>query len=157
MLSLKYAAPETVAALEAGQRGIVVDAAVDIWAIGVIAFELLAGERAFPTGSRNLAQVRACLAGRAPLPWERGSAGAPARLKKMRGLKRTVRPPPLPSLCCLARLYACTRLLAYALAVLALPRPLATHRPLTAAAMRLTRLCRLPARRCCATPDEASP
>lgn len=46
-LSLKYAAPEIIAALEAGCHTIHVDAAVDIWAIGVIAFELLTGERAF--------------------------------------------------------------------------------------------------------------
>lgn len=46
-LSLKYAAPETITALEAGCHTIHVDAAVDIWAIGVIAFELLTGERAF--------------------------------------------------------------------------------------------------------------
>ena len=35
--SLCYAAPEVVAALEAGKKQLEVDAAVDVWALGVIA------------------------------------------------------------------------------------------------------------------------
>ena len=57
-LSLKYAAPETIAALEAGCHTIHVDAAVDIWAIGVIAFELLTGERAFPVSHYYVIPLR---------------------------------------------------------------------------------------------------
>ena len=95
-LSLKYAAPETIAALEAGCRTIHVDAAVDIWAIGVIAFELLTGERVFPVRAGESQEacderVKAGIAGRLPLPWEPNSEGKDERLLKMRGLKRTVR------------------------------------------------------------------
>lgn len=94
--SLKYAAPETVHALEAGSRTIHVDPAVDIWAVGVIAYEMLTGERTFPVFdvssgdqlSSNTAQ--AALAGRAKLPWEGEGAEIEGRLQKLRGLRRTV-------------------------------------------------------------------
>lgn len=91
--SLKYAAPEVVHALEAGEKAIRVEPAVDVWAIGVIAFELLTGERAFPshTGARDGDQaVQDAIAGRALLPWEGASAAARERLDKLRGLRRTV-------------------------------------------------------------------
>ena len=92
--SLKYAPPEVIGALESGCRTVHVDAAVDIWAIGVIAFELLTGERAFPVEGMSAAEAEKAaqdaIAGRKPLPWEVLSEGAKERLGKMRGLKRTV-------------------------------------------------------------------
>lgn len=36
-------------------------------------------------------RVKAGIAGRAPLPWEAKAEGSEEKLKKMRGLKRTVR------------------------------------------------------------------
>ena len=45
--SLKYAPPEIIHALEAGRKTTEVSGAVDIWAVGVIAFELLSRRRAF--------------------------------------------------------------------------------------------------------------
>ena len=92
--SLKYAAPEVVHTLEAGSRTIHVDAAVDIWAVGVIAFELLTGERAFPTHDMSAAEsesaAQEAIAGRALLPWEGSSEATQQRLETLRGLKRTV-------------------------------------------------------------------
>ena len=91
---MKYAAPEVVHTLEAGNRTIHVDAAVDIWAVGVIAFELLTGERAFPVDNICAAECESlaqeAIAGRALLPWEGSSQATQQRLRKLRGLKRTV-------------------------------------------------------------------
>lgn len=90
--SLRYAPPEVIRALEGGQRTIQADPAVDIWAIGVIAFELLTGERALhPSGLEPAAAETAALdaiSGRSQLPWEQAEAGP--QLEKLRGLKRTV-------------------------------------------------------------------
>eukprot|EP00892_Ulva_mutabilis_P008637 jgi/Ulvmu1/6145/UM277_0004.1 len=78
VFSIKYAAPELIQALEAGDTTIIVDAAVDVWAIGVIAFELLTGERICAT--QNVSAVQDALAGRSLLPWEGlGQHGAAAR------------------------------------------------------------------------------
>eukprot|EP00892_Ulva_mutabilis_P005913 jgi/Ulvmu1/3694/UM017_0111.1 len=92
--SLKYAAPEVVHALEVGSRSIHVDAAVDIWAIGVIAFELLTGDHAFPTHNMSAAEAehaaREAIAGRAALPWEGDSQETRERLDALRGMRRTV-------------------------------------------------------------------
>lgn len=92
--SLNYAAPEVIQALESGRRTVHVNAAVDIWAIGVIAFELLAGERAFPVDGLPSAETeqaaKDAIMGRTPLPWEALSDGANERLGRLRGMRRTV-------------------------------------------------------------------
>eukprot|EP00892_Ulva_mutabilis_P002693 jgi/Ulvmu1/12424/UM009_0074.1 len=92
--SLTCAPPEVVAAVESGCRTIHVDAAVDIWAIGVIAYELLTGERAFPADGLSAAEAEKkaqdAIAGRTHLPWEALSDGAKERLGKMPGLEPTV-------------------------------------------------------------------
>lgn len=94
MFSLKYAAPEVVQALQAGNKTVIADAAVDIWAIGVIAFELLTGKRAFPSSAMNPtetdAMVQAALSGHSPLPWEGEGEVVEERLEKLRGLRRSV-------------------------------------------------------------------
>ena len=68
--------------------------AADIWAVGVIAFELLTGERAFPTHDMSAAEsesiAQEAIAGRALLPWEGPTEAVQQRLGKLRGLKRTV-------------------------------------------------------------------
>ena len=92
--SLKYAAPEVVQAVEAGSTTIFVDAAVDIWAVGVIAFELLTGKRAFPNCGMSLAEsnqdARDAISGREPLPWERSDDATMGQLEKLRVLRQTV-------------------------------------------------------------------
>lgn len=92
--SRKYAAPEVVHALEAGSRSMTVDSAVDVWALGVIAFELLTGERAFPAFNMSAAECERAaqegIAGRAQLPWEGDTPEVALRLKKLRGLSRSV-------------------------------------------------------------------
>jgi serine/threonine protein kinase len=45
--SLQYAAPELIIAAGKGANGIEADGAVDVWALGVIAFELLTGTLGF--------------------------------------------------------------------------------------------------------------
>jgi serine/threonine protein kinase len=71
------------------------DGAVDMWALGVVAFELLTRTRAFTPLIETHAQVRDKLLGATPLPWE-DPATAPELLPSLRALKRSV-------LACLAR------------------------------------------------------
>lgn len=92
--SLHYAAPEVVHAVEAGSRTIYVDAAVDMWAIGVIAFELLTSTRIFPVhvfeDCEGEQRARDALMGRTPLPWEGQGASVEGKLVQLRGLRRGV-------------------------------------------------------------------
>ena len=91
---MKYAAPEVIHTLEAGSKTIHVDAAVDIWSTGVVAYELLTGECAFPIDDMSAAESKSpaqdAIAGRALLPWEGSSEATQQRLQKLRGPKRTV-------------------------------------------------------------------
>lgn len=90
--SQQYTSPEVALALEAGNDTITVDPATDMWAVGVIAFELITGEQAFPEEGMDPTSARhgmlSALAGRAQLPWERPDAEP--HLAKLRGLRRTV-------------------------------------------------------------------
>ena len=87
-LSVKYAAPEAVRAWRAGERSIVSDAAADMWALGVVAYELLLGRPAFPRGT-PLEAVRAQICGAAPLPWE-SAQGRKRHIPELRFLRRSV-------------------------------------------------------------------
>jgi serine/threonine protein kinase len=93
--SLTYAAPELVDAAQRGDATIAASSAVDVWALGAIAFELLTGAPIFPRGSSRSAMVRAAT-GQDPLPWEQGDEEATRRLQGLGLLKRSV-------LSCLAR------------------------------------------------------
>jgi serine/threonine protein kinase len=76
-------------AYRAGHRTIVADPAVDMWALGVIAYEMLTQQRAFgPQASAE--EMIARMAGEALLPWEDPSPAAQAKLSELRGLKRMV-------------------------------------------------------------------
>jgi serine/threonine protein kinase len=66
----------------------VVSEAADMWALGVIAFELLTGQRTFPFGTTKH-QVFDQISGRSPLPWE-DPAGYTQRAAALRGLRRSV-------------------------------------------------------------------
>jgi serine/threonine protein kinase len=88
---LRYCAPEAVAnpSLQLIQQPpTTVSSAVDIWAIGVIAFELLTNTRVFSPAATD-EEIMAALRGRS-LPWEVGAEGHAECCEKLRGLKRAV-------------------------------------------------------------------
>lgn len=66
---MRCTAPEVEAARESGAAGVVTDGSADMWALGVLAFELLTQSSAFPPGV-PVATVRKMVLGRIPLPWE---------------------------------------------------------------------------------------
>jgi serine/threonine protein kinase len=86
-----YAAPETVRAFLDGQDTLVADGAMDVWALGVIAFEILTEERAFPVGMSQ-EQIFEALVGITPLPWEGADRdpAAAARLAKLQMFKHDI-------------------------------------------------------------------
>ena len=82
--SLAYAPPEVVAASAAGERSITAAASADMWAIGVIAYELLSGQPAFPPGTSQSA-IADALVGKRKLPWEAASSRQLRMLLKLKG------------------------------------------------------------------------
>ena len=78
--SLNYAAPEVLAVQAAGGRVVTADAAADVWALGVVAYELLTGARVFPVNAAA-ETVRAQILGAQKLPWE---AAPPRALRTAR-------------------------------------------------------------------------
>lgn len=85
---IHYAAPEVIRAAEAGVSTVEAGGAVDVWGLGVIAWELLTTTRAFPATVRA-ATVADMLVGRAELPWER-SAVVAQLVPRLRVLRRSV-------------------------------------------------------------------
>jgi serine/threonine protein kinase len=67
--NLRCAAPELVCAYENNKHFIEPHAAADVWALGVMAFEMLTKEVIFAAGVTE-GQARDALMGRACLPWE---------------------------------------------------------------------------------------
>jgi serine/threonine protein kinase len=80
-LTLSYGAPEVMASYEARQRTHVATAAADVWALGVIAFELLTGEPVFPAMATQ-SEISSAILGRAEMPWE-----GPRRSELLRRLR----------------------------------------------------------------------
>eukprot|EP00892_Ulva_mutabilis_P002847 jgi/Ulvmu1/12563/UM091_0004.1 len=68
--TLVYAAPEIAEAGAAGLKTVVADPAIDAWALGVVAFELLTGASTFDMLHDGKASVIAQLRGKQELPWE---------------------------------------------------------------------------------------
>ena len=48
--TLRYVAPEVIDAKRSGQGDMVVEEALDVWSLGVMAFEMCAGTTPFPRG-----------------------------------------------------------------------------------------------------------
>jgi serine/threonine protein kinase len=98
--NMTYAAPEIIQAAESARISVPVDAAADVWALGLVAMELVTRNRIFPELSVDLDIAEAerikntiCdqLTGRQKLPWEGDEADAPQNNEQLRPLKRTVR------------------------------------------------------------------
>ena len=88
--SPSYAPPEAAQANERGDHTIVADAAADMWALGIMAVELLTSRPVFPPLVATRESIWAQLCGREALPWEDGAAGQREVLRQLRGLKRAV-------------------------------------------------------------------
>ena len=85
----KYTPPEVALATERGDSSIVAEAAADMWALGVMAFELVTDEPVFGVlASRE--SIWAQLCGRELLPWEEGAPQQAAKLVQLRALKRAM-------------------------------------------------------------------
>jgi serine/threonine protein kinase len=67
--SLAYSPPEALQALQEGAVTVTADAAADMWAIGVIAYELITRSPAFPRSWSRPQLLQAALGGLA-YPWE---------------------------------------------------------------------------------------
>ena len=86
--SLAYAAPEVVHASLARPpvTQMTVLPAVDAWSLGVVAYEVLTGNRVFMTQRHRRERVIEMLRGERPLPWEtEGGAAADPRLGALHG------------------------------------------------------------------------
>jgi serine/threonine protein kinase len=86
---LNYAAPELLAAEKAGEAAVTADPAADVWALGLVAFELLTARRAFAPGT-PISSIRNAICGHVAAPWEAAGSGgsldraAAARLRVVR-------------------------------------------------------------------------
>lgn len=72
-ITLTYAAPELVAADANGEKVVHSSPAADMWALGVLAYEMFAGEPLFQSRCSE-EEVVAMLLGYKPLPWEANPA-----------------------------------------------------------------------------------
>jgi hypothetical protein len=66
---IRYAAPELLVADLKGEQDIKASEAPDMWAVGLIMFEILAGRKVFPADTSD-EEVMCMLIGIAKLPWE---------------------------------------------------------------------------------------
>ena len=88
--SPSYAPPEVALAMEAGIRTITARPAVDLWALGIMAFEMLTHKAVFPPLVTTKEAIWAQLTGRGRLPWEQGAPRPAESAKKLRGLRRPI-------------------------------------------------------------------
>eukprot|EP00892_Ulva_mutabilis_P002848 jgi/Ulvmu1/12564/UM091_0005.1 len=79
--SLEYMAPEIMHATAAHATSAAADPAMDAWAIGVVAFELLTGKKALTPAKSGADAVRAQLRGETLLPWEGDNLRSDVRRK----------------------------------------------------------------------------
>jgi serine/threonine protein kinase len=86
-LTLAYSAPEVMASYESKQRTHIATAAADVWALGVIAFEMLTGEPIFPPLATH-SEISSAAIGRSEMPWEGPRRGE--LLRKLRVFEASV-------------------------------------------------------------------
>ena len=86
----RYAPPEVALATECGEQSIVAGTAADMWALGVMAFELLTNEPVFMPLVATRESIWEQLCGRELLPWEEGAHQQAAKLAQLRVLKRAI-------------------------------------------------------------------
>jgi serine/threonine protein kinase len=72
MAIMQAAAPEVVRAAESASPVVTADTATDIWALGVLAYELLNSSHVFPVGTPQ-EMIRKAIFGIEPMPWEENS------------------------------------------------------------------------------------
>jgi serine/threonine protein kinase len=84
--SRQYVAPEVLHAVKSDAEEYRVTGAEDIWALGIIAFELLTFEPAFPLGL-TVPEIEAQILGHEAAPWEVQSSEIN---RKLRGLRKSV-------------------------------------------------------------------
>eukprot|EP00892_Ulva_mutabilis_P002846 jgi/Ulvmu1/12562/UM091_0003.1 len=84
--TLVYAAPEIAATMAGGASSVVVDPAVDAWALGVVAFELLSGLSTFDVLNDGKTVVMEQLQGSRELPWEGARLRAQPAVRKRLGV-----------------------------------------------------------------------
>jgi serine/threonine protein kinase len=83
--TLRYAPPEAINAHTAGAE-IVVEPSLDIWAVGVIMFECLTGERTFHIYG-GAEEVYECAEGAKMYPWEVPAEELPHSWRRSRARK----------------------------------------------------------------------
>lgn len=80
--TINYAPPEIISSAAEGQPRCAAAAAMDVWAFGVLAYEVILGRRAFPFAADARA-VRDAVLGRKDAPWEvRRLADGSQRLRR---------------------------------------------------------------------------
>lgn len=84
--TINYAPPEVISSAWAGEPSCTAAASMDVWAFGVLAYELILGRRAFPFAADARA-VRDAVLGRKDAPWEvRRLADGSQRLRRAQGV-----------------------------------------------------------------------
>lgn len=86
--SFQYASPEVALADQSPEQKVQATTALDVWSLGVIAFELLTGQRGLP-GECSEDEVKAALTGRHALLWEDDARNGPW-LSRLWGMKQPV-------------------------------------------------------------------
>lgn len=85
--SLTYAPPEVAVVAQQQGEAVVAAEAVDMWALGLVAYELLTGTVLFQPFTATKDSVLECLTGRKALPWEAGGWEASEERRALGGLK----------------------------------------------------------------------